>query len=125
MSKSKKEDLVQGNVCTVEHNYVPVVKKIKIIDLIETSIYIFDMSDGFHYKDSITNFLYEWKITKILDEPDTSTHKQLALEFNKWMKENDTKENAEKWFHYSDSEMYDEWLIIYLSGKEKVHENNR
>jgi hypothetical protein len=29
-----------------------------------------------------------------------------AIEFHKWMKENDTPERAEEWFHYSDEDMY-------------------
>ena len=29
-----------------------------------------------------------------------------AVAFLKWMKENDTPERAEEWFHYSDEDMY-------------------
>jgi hypothetical protein len=28
-----------------------------------------------------------------------------AIEFHKWMMLNDTQENAEKWFHYTDKDM--------------------
>lgn len=33
-----------------------------------------------------------------------------AIEFHKWMKENDTPERAEEWFHYSDEDMYKAFL---------------
>ena len=29
-----------------------------------------------------------------------------SIEFLKWLKENDTPERAEEWFHYSDEDMY-------------------
>lgn len=28
-----------------------------------------------------------------------------AIEFHRWMINNDTQENAEKWFHYTDEDM--------------------
>lgn len=28
-----------------------------------------------------------------------------AIKFHKWMRLNDTQENAEKWFHYTDKDM--------------------
>ena len=31
------------------------------------------------------------------------------LDFIKWMKENDTPENAEKYFHYTDEDMFNEY----------------
>lgn len=31
------------------------------------------------------------------------------IDFHKWMKENDTAENAEKFFHYSDEDMLNEY----------------
>jgi len=35
--------------------------------------------------------------------------KEQMIGFYKWMKENDTKENAEKYFHYSDEDMLNEF----------------
>jgi hypothetical protein len=35
--------------------------------------------------------------------------KEQMIEFYKWMKENDTEENAEKYFHYSDKDMLNEF----------------
>ena len=37
---------------------------------------------------------------------DSLTTESDAVEFHKWMKENDTPERAEEWFHYSDEDMY-------------------
>lgn len=34
----------------------------------------------------------------------------VATLFHKWMKENDTAENAEKYFHFSDKDMFNEFL---------------
>lgn len=33
-----------------------------------------------------------------------------SIEFLKWLKENDTPERAEEWFHYSDEDMYEAFL---------------
>ena len=35
--------------------------------------------------------------------------KQQMMEFHKWMIENDTVQNAEKHFHFTDSDMLDEY----------------
>jgi len=34
---------------------------------------------------------------------------KLEKNFIKWMRENDTPENAEKYFHYTDEDMYNEY----------------
>ena len=36
--------------------------------------------------------------------------RELMIGFHKWMKENDTAENAEQYFHYSDEDMLNEYL---------------
>lgn len=38
------------------------------------------------------------------------TPKELAIKFHNWMRSNDTKENAEKYFHYTDSDMFDVFM---------------
>ena len=35
---------------------------------------------------------------------------RLAIAFHNWMKENDTEQNAETYFYYSDEDMYNEFL---------------
>ena len=32
-----------------------------------------------------------------------------AIAFHRWMKENDTAENAEQFFHFTDEDMFHEW----------------
>ena len=36
--------------------------------------------------------------------------KEQMLNFHKWMIKNDTAENADKYFHYSDDDMFNEYL---------------
>ena len=36
--------------------------------------------------------------------------KEQMLGFHKWMKENDTADNAKKYFHYSDEDMLNEYF---------------
>jgi len=46
--------------------------------------------------------------------------------FMKWMRENDTPENAEKYFHYTDEDMYNEYqneLKGAGAGGESIKEN--
>ena len=42
-------------------------------------------------------------------EQSKQMEKEQMIGFYKWMKENDTKENAEKYFHYSDEDMLNEF----------------
>ena len=35
---------------------------------------------------------------------------RLVIGFHRWMKENDTPENAEKWFGYSDEDMLNAYV---------------
>ena len=46
------------------------------------------------------------------------TTKEIAIEFHKWMRENDTLSNAERFFHYTDEDMFNEFL------KEKGYVSN-
>ena len=46
------------------------------------------------------------------------TTKEIAIEFYKWMRENDTLANAERFFHYTDEDMFNEFL------KEKGYVSN-
>lgn len=39
--------------------------------------------------------------------------KEQAIAFHKWMRENDTQENAEKYFHFTDEDMFIEFLKEY------------
>ena len=36
--------------------------------------------------------------------------KEQMISFHKWMKENDTQENAEEYFHYTDEDMVNEYF---------------
>jgi len=36
--------------------------------------------------------------------------KRVSISFHKWMIENNTQENADKYFHYSDEDMYKEFM---------------
>jgi hypothetical protein len=36
----------------------------------------------------------------------------IAIDFNKWMKKNNTPENAEKWFGYTDNDMFDAFMDL-------------
>jgi hypothetical protein len=36
--------------------------------------------------------------------------KEQIINFHKWMLKNDTAENADKYFHYSDDDMFNEYL---------------
>ena len=36
--------------------------------------------------------------------------KEQLIAFHKWMLQNDTEQNAEKYFHYSDNDMWHEFL---------------
>lgn len=35
---------------------------------------------------------------------------EIAIEFYRWMLESDTQENAEKWFGYSDEDMFNYFM---------------
>lgn len=38
--------------------------------------------------------------------------KNLMIGFHKWMLENDTSENAERYFHFSDNDMLNEYIKV-------------
>lgn len=48
---------------------------------------------------------------------------KLALAFYQWIKENDTTENGEKWFHFSEEDMFDEFQKTY--GKDVPKSSKR
>tara|TARA_R110000796_G_scaffold161858_1_gene278623 strand:- start:4737 stop:4865 length:129 start_codon:yes stop_codon:yes gene_type:complete len=37
-------------------------------------------------------------------------HKEMAIAFHLWMMKNDTMENAEKYYHFTDEDMYHAFL---------------
>ena len=46
----------------------------------------------------------------VIEEAKKMYSKQDMIGFHKWMKENDTPENAEQYFHYTDEDMLEEYL---------------
>lgn len=52
----------------------------------------------------ITNIIDGRK--KLKEQYEEETGKKNLVAFHKWLKENDTPERAEEWFHYSDEDMY-------------------
>jgi len=50
-----------------------------------------------------------WKDLDSLVEQAKQMEKEQILGFYRWMKENDTEKNAEKYFHYSDEDMLNEY----------------
>ena len=41
--------------------------------------------------------------------------KQMAIEFHKWMIKNDTIGNVEQYFHFSDEDMFNEYIKFKIS----------
>lgn len=39
--------------------------------------------------------------------------REIAVDFHKWMVDNDTEEQAENWFHFSDNDMFHHFLEHY------------
>jgi len=64
-------------------------------------------------KDTVYKHPYKSKNTYSDNET-----RSIAIEFSKWMKENDTPENAEKWFGYTDNDMFDAFIDEYWKTKE-------
>jgi len=54
-------------------------------------------------------FLHRWSEVSHLVDKAKQMEKEQMIRFYKWMKENDTFENAEKYFHYSDEDMLNEF----------------
>ena len=73
----------------------------------------FPLEDGTTYIQSLDNFMCEYSglpstqsyamNTQIIDD-------SLKENFKNWMLKNDTAENAEKYFHYTDEDMFNEYL---------------
>ena len=60
-------------------------------------------------KEKFENIIHNY-IGSEWDRRDVSTNlvtdaDEFAIEFHRWMLNNDTQENAEKWFHYADEDM--------------------
>ena len=71
-------------------------------------------------KDQLYKYLSssEWiKAFEQATQMEREQHKNQSIEFLKWLKENDTPERAEEWFHYSDEDMYEAFL-------EELNQNN-
>ncbi len=54
---------------------------------------------------SMTNMNFVIRIANDLLEKE----KEQIISFHKWMLDNDTEENAEQYFHYTDEDMLDEY----------------
>jgi hypothetical protein len=52
---------------------------------------------------------YTFKLTKEGAENLEIIADEFAINFHQWMRVNDTKENAEKYFHYTDKDMLNEF----------------
>jgi hypothetical protein len=67
-------------------------------------------------ENELDNILYldlfhsEWKkVTKAIEQAKAMEKEQMIM-FYRWMKEVDTYENAERFFHYTDEDMLNEYL---------------
>lgn len=49
-------------------------------------------------------------LTSIPDDHSLTDAGKLCIAFHLWMKKNDTPERAAEWFHYSDEDMYREFI---------------
>ena len=89
----------------------------------------FPLEDGTTYIQSLDNFMCEYSglpstqsyamNTQIIDD-------SLKENFKNWMLKNDTAENAEKYFHYTDEDMFNEYLNELKGagvGGESIKEN--
>lgn len=45
------------------------------------------------------------------------TTKEVAIKFALWLRDNDTQDNTERWFGYSDSDMFDYFLDLFPENK--------
>ena len=52
----------------------------------------------------------EIRVRQVVCEQVKEMEKELMIGFHKWMLENDTPENAERFFHFSDTDMLNEYL---------------
>ena len=55
------------------------------------------------------HYLHSTKWDDIIEQAKEMEKEQL-IGFHKWMLENDTPENAERFFHFSDNDMLNEYL---------------
>ena len=61
--------------------------------------------------ESIKDYKYKELTIKLVKEK-LEEEKEQIIDFHKWMLKNDTAENADKYFHYSDDDMFNEYLKI-------------
>jgi len=47
----------------------------------------------------------EYNDSNYREKQEQEEKEKFAIEFHQWMRVNDTKENAEKYFHYTDKDM--------------------
>ena len=57
----------------------------------------------------------EIRVRQVICEQVNKVEKEWIIGFHKWMLKNDTEENAEKYFHYSDEDMVNEYIQENLS----------
>jgi hypothetical protein len=77
-----------------------------------------DDKDGLYKQQTAVEWLYTeliktWydiKSSQELLEQAKQMEKEQLIAFHKWMLANDTEQNAEKYFHYSDEDMWHEFL---------------
>jgi hypothetical protein len=63
-------------------------------------------------KDTVYRHPYNSRTTYSNEET-----RSIAIEFSKWMRENDTPENAERWFGFTDNDMFDAFIDEYWKIK--------
>jgi len=83
----------------------------------------FPLEDGTTYVQSIDNTMCEYSGLPSTQSYDKSNE---SVNFIKWMHENDTPENAEKYFHYSNEDMFNEYQNELKGagvGGESIKEN--
>lgn len=74
------------------------------------------------YKESIVNnhFIVSYKEfdeTEELEKINKIYYSKDCIDFALWLRENDTQENAEKFFHFSDEDMFDYWIENVKNNK--------
>jgi hypothetical protein len=54
-------------------------------------------------------------------EQEQEDRDKFAIEFHRWMRVNDTKENADKYFHYTDKDMLNAFKKYYDRHCKKLY----
>ncbi len=96
------------------------INKDSPMDWIENKILNYDYSQGMaqmrkyiqQAKDMqnrlMVKMYYDGKSEGEHEAKQATAHRSIA--FHNWMKENDTADNAERFFHYTDEDMYNEFI---------------